>query len=408
MAVNVTQLIGLMDTFISDTSTDRITTNERYEFLTEAVTWLQQTLKNDHQNCIYNLDYLDTVHYYKVTTSIADLLSSADLRRKEDEHIISFAPKSAREIAEEIGIGFGESSFAIERRDGDAYVVINHQTPNVATVLTYADALDNDGLWVADTTNSDAINLTIDENDYVEGSSCFNFDVDVSQSGNNKATIYNSTLSSANLADFDSLSFWLMNVKFPSVVNISSVTIYWGTDSSNYWTSTSTTDIDGGSFITDWNLLKFAWSTATPIGTPTASNIGYFKIDINYTGSQTDATDFKIDFIRVAKPERLVFHYLSWKSGSNASGADIMKFTAGTDFPYFSGQYDQYKYPVAHKAASLAFASMRLYDESTREESEATKSIAQLIKIIPSSQVSETKSFKPKGINFRSKSRRRK
>ena len=79
MAITIANLVTNFDTYIGDTSNDRITAVERLEYFTEATVWLQEELENDLQVATYNLDYFDTVNYYKVTTAVADLLEGADL-----------------------------------------------------------------------------------------------------------------------------------------------------------------------------------------------------------------------------------------------------------------------------------------------------------------------------------------
>ena len=77
-------------------------------------------------------------------------------------------------------------------------------------------------------------NLTLDTEEFNTGSGSFNFDVDVSQSGNNKATIYNDNLNDEDLSDDVNLASWLIDVKIPDITYTSSWTIRWGSDSSNY------------------------------------------------------------------------------------------------------------------------------------------------------------------------------
>ena len=122
--------------------------------------------------------------------------------------------------------------------------------------------------------------------------------------------------------------------------------------------------------------------------------------DYNYGGGQGDDTDFRIDNLRLVRPENLTFHYLSWNVGTDTSGADITVFGATTDVPYFSGQYDQYKYAVAHKASAILFRALRLREEAQFEENEADEAMRRAKGIHPSSKVEEVKSFKIRGVRF--------
>lgn len=313
--------------------------------------------------------------------------------------------KDARQVLVDISNHAQESSYALEFRDGNLYLVVNHDSKYTALQASSFDSLTVDGgTWAADTTNSDATNVAIDT---VDGSNnttgCLSFDVDVSQSGNNRATIYNDDLTDEDLSSDKDLSSWLLDIKFPEVDDVTSVTFYWGSSSSNYYSVTETTNYDGSAFTADFlNTLKFDWSGATVTGTPDDEAINYIRIDINYDGTQGDATSWKIDNLRLVRPETLTFHYTSWDVGTNSSGTRLKRFTATTDIPFYSSQYDQYDYAVGHKAASLAFyPTLRLKEESDSEHAEAIRQMDRVRQVVPKSRPSEMKNFKIKGINFR-------
>lgn len=411
MSITVANLITNLDTNISDTSTDRISTAERYQALTEATVWLQEELQNDHSIDTYNLNYYDTVHEYKVTSAIADLLGSADLRRSEQFQDHSFAHKSSRELAEEIGQSFEESSFAIERRDGNAYLEVNHYSRYTAFGISDFDALtDGGGTWAVDAVNSDATNLTVDTAEYLYGNASLNFDATVAQSGNNRATIINSTLSSLDLSGYINLASFIMEVYILDVTNFSSVSLFWGSSSTAYWSNTVTTDINGNAFVNGWNRVKFDWNTATKTSTPNEAAITYIRIDFNYAVGQANTTDFRVDYLRIVRPEVLRFYYTSWAVGqvSAADSTKIYAFTAQTNVPFFSGQYDQYKFAVAHKAAALLFWSpLRLQSQASAEEKQAGDQLKRVRRIVPKSANPEVKSFKVNGVSFRRRDVRR-
>ena len=410
MAITEASLETNFNTYIGDSSTDRVSAAERLQLATEATVWLQEELGNDHMVKTYTLNYYDNVHVYKVTSAVASLLEGADLRRGEEDQTISFAHKSARELAEEIGQGATESSWAIERRDSNWYLVVNHISKYGASQVASFDSITIDGGtdgWEADTTNSDATNVTADSNEYKQGSGSINFDVDVSQSVNNRATIFNDELDIKDLTDFNDLGAWVFRAYVPDVTNISSLTLYWGSSSTAYWSATVTTDINSNAFVAGWNRLAVEWNDATMTSTPDVTAIDYIRFDVNYTGSQTDDTDFRIDDLTIVRPEPLTFHYTSWYVGTDTLGTtNRTAFTATTDIPFFSGQYDQYKYAVAHKMASIAFYSALQNDaRGGAEEVLAIRALARARKLIPSSVTKEVKSFKVGGLNFRRRRR---
>ncbi len=403
MAITVSNIQDNLNTYLGDSSTDRISAAERLQSITEATVWLQEELGNDHQNVTYDLDFLDTIFYYKITTAVPDLMGSVDLRRAIPDHDRSFTYKSARELAEEIGQGETESSFSIEYRDTNWYLAVNHGSSKSSKVILSADATDNGGgTWAVDSSNSDATNLTIDTVEIKEGTGSFNFDADVSQSVNDRATIQNTTLNKLDLTTYEDLGSWLMEVYIPDVTNFTGITLFWGDDTSNFWSVSATTDIDGSAWANGWNTVKVNWSDSTKTLSPVVTAIDFIRIDFDYTNSQTDDTDFRIDYLRIANPEKLTFHYTTWNVGTNTSGTDITVFGNTSDIPFFSGQYDQYKYAVAHKAASMLFDHpLRLFDDARIEDARAEEQIGKVKNIFPRSQTPEVKSFKVAGIRFR-------
>lgn len=390
------------NTYIADTSTDRVSAAERLQFATESVIWLQQELENEHQDKTYVLNYFDNVHYYKSTNSIADLLEGADLRRSEKYQYFSFTHKSARELAEEIGQKATESCWAIERHDSDSYLVVNHRSRFPAAQISSMESLtDIGGTWAPDTTNSDANNLTIDPVEYKQGSGSFNFDITVAQSANNRATIQNTSVTPMDLTNYNDIGSWIFWVYLPTVTYFTSLTFYWGSTTSNYWSATVTTDINGNSFAAGWNRVAISWPNATMTGTPDKTSITYLRFDINYSASQADDTDYRLDDLTICNPEKLTFYYTSWDVGTNTGGTPITVFGATTDIPFFSGQYDQYKYAVAHKMASLAFfGPLQVPTLGTLHEQEALTNLARVKRLVPSSVTKEEKSFKVRGISF--------
>jgi len=402
MSVTLSSLFTNFNTYVGDSSTDRISDAERYQYLTEATIWLMESLGNEHQDVTYDFDYYDTVNYYDVTGVLPDLTEAVDLRAEAGKNYNPFTYKSGKELSVEIANKAMEPSYSIERHNKDAFLVVNYQPVKRAAQISSFDSLTADGgTWEADTSTSDATSLALDTIEYKEGSASFKFNVDVSQSGNNRATIQNTTLTSRDFSDYEDLAAWFFWVYIPDETYFSSVTLFWGSDTSNYWSATATTDYNNNAWVEGWNRVKVVWSAATATGTPDSSAVDYIRVDYNYTGSQTDDNNFRLDDLKLIIPEQLTFYYTTWNVGANSSGTGLTAFTASTDVPFFSAQYDGYRYAVAHKAASLAFYNLRLKEDGASEEVEAIKAFNRQKKMFPISKVQETRSFKPVGVNFR-------
>jgi hypothetical protein len=397
MSVTVANLITNTDTYFGDSSTDRVSQAERFQALTEATVWLLEELGNDHAIKTYTLDYLDTVNYYKVTAGLVDLLASADLRRGVGTNYMTARPTSSKEMAEAIARNSDVFAWAIERRDDDTYLVVNLDVSDVNKQANIVENFDSVTSWLTD---GDATNITLDSYEKQQGAGSLNFDVDVSVSGSNYAAVYRDDLPEMDLSAYVDTGSLIFDVYLPDVTEITSVTLYWGSSVANYYSATVTTDIDGAAFQDGWNTIKIDWSSATMTGTPDTTAMNYIKYQVNYGAGQVDDTDFRIDYLRIAKPERLTYHYVSWDVGKTNAGTEISAYTATNDIPFFSGKYDQYKYAVAHKAASILFYAVRLREEAQAEEREAVNALTRQKDIFPQSKAPETQSFKVAGINF--------
>lgn len=409
MAVTISSLLSNLNTYVGDSSTDRISDAERLQYLTEATAWLLEELGNEHMVNTYALNYLDTVHKYKITTAVADLLIGADLRREEDLQTQAFTRKGPRELAEDIGQQSNESAWAVERTDGQSYLIVNHNSKYSAMTISDFDSVTaGGGTWALDVTTADGSNLTVDTNEYKQGTASLNFDVVVAQSGNNLATLTNSTLSSLDLSDYENLGTFSLWVYIPAVTNFTSVTLRWGSSSTAYTSLVKTTDVNGSAFVIGWNQITFDWSSGTVTSTPDFTAVDYISIDFNYGAGYSNATDFRVDNLILVRPEKLTFHYISWNVGetSTSDTTKISAFAATTNVPFFSGRYDQYRYAVAHKAASIAFTALRLRQEALDEDAQSSNALLRARKLFESSKVREENSFKVFGISFNRNKRR--
>ena len=402
MAITCANLTTLINTFIRDTTTDSVSAAERRAAMDEATVWLIENTTNDHIIETYNLDYVDGIHNYKISSALADFLEPADLRRATDDHGMPATHKSSREMAEDIGSGSSEFAFAIERKDSSAYAIINLQGKYQRQSIATFDSLTADGgTWVADTTNSDAVTVVADEIEMTEGAGSTKFDVDVSQSANNRATL-SSTITSVDLTDWDDIGSFTLDVYVPDATETTSVTLYWGNSSTVYFSLAKTTDAQGNTIADGWNTFKFDWPDATETGSVDVTAIDYIRIDVNYGAGQGDDTGYRIDNLQIAKPERLVFYYLGMSLGWTAAGTltKIYRYTAETNVPFYSDSYEHYLYPVAHKASAVLFRSMGLMKDAEAEDIEAEKALKTKQKLFPSSLTKEDRSFKAKQISF--------
>lgn len=174
-------------------------------------------------------------------------------------------------------------------------------TTTPTTVLAN-NAYDSDGTWTA---GDDATNVTTDTDEFKEGTGSINFDIDVSQDADNKATLSLSDMTAQDLDAFEDTGKWRMWVYLPDVTYITSTTFRWGSSSTKYWELDKESDYKLHAFHDGWNLIEFSWgdSAVTETGSPVTADAGaidYLALIINYSSSQPDDTDFRLDAIRIA------------------------------------------------------------------------------------------------------------
>ena len=398
----VASIISRSDQLIRDTSNYSVTAADRLRAVSMAIQSLFVDFGFDQTNKTYQFNYYDTLNAYNITTAVPSYLDSVDLRLSKDgEHIVQFSRKTPRELATEINV-IEDDSFAVEKYNNKNYLLISHVAKYQSVVLHDCESLTANGTWTADTSTSDATNLTLDEVEFEIGSASLNFDVDVSQSVNNRATIYNSSLDSVDLSDYENLAALLFRARIPESTSFSSITAYWGSSDSAYWSATVTSDAFSESITENqWQRYKVNWSDATMTGTPDSSAIDYLRFDFNYAGGYIDQTDFRLDDIRMARPEALKLFYNSWVIGTDTTGTtDLYEFTATTDIPFYSGQFDFFDNYVAMKTAAILFAEMGLQNDALFYETKSEVEKNRLKKKFPTTRLTPTKSFKVKGISW--------
>lgn len=206
------------------------------------------------------------------------------------------------------------------------------KTADISAVkeINNCDSLTANGTWAAEG-STDASNVTLDTVNMVEGSGAVSFDVVVGGSGNDYAAVQNSTMAQVDLTDFANKGTVFLDLYIPSVTALSSITLRWGNDSSNYYSRTVTTQFNGYGFRTGVNTLGFAWSGATETGSVTDTAIDYINVRVTYTSSYTSQTGFILDNIRVVNPFRMSLRYYSTAFVVDSSGVYAAKFTNTTD-----------------------------------------------------------------------------
>src|SRR3990167_1075373 len=273
---------------------------------------------------VQRFDFLDGHSDYAVSDNATNFEASVrapDFRAVKDlrlsvDHTKDFDFVDQNYFAEKFGSGSKDKIYTIEQRDGAQILRISQ--PDIGSSTSVHEAVDHDanGTWEADTTNSDATNVTTDSVNAITGNGSVKFDADVSQSGNNRVTITNDDMTSIDLSAYlrtGVIRFWvyLPDITDDSSQYTTSVEFRWGNDSSNYWSLTRAKPVNSAVFQDRWNLMEFAWKDATETGTVTETAIDYLEVTINYSASQADAVGFRINDINIYNPKEMKLVYFS-------------------------------------------------------------------------------------------------
>ena len=317
----------------SATASDNL--NRKYRALSRVLWDLKSDFLLPFDERTATLTYLDSVNEYSAPVDL--------------DHLIAYVPDSFDGYQEKIDEKTPEEFVRLDNRgkqnisaidmaDQAKKILLKYNGQFNAVVVNQASDLTANGAWSADTTGSDASNLTKDSLTFRKYNGSLNFDVTVAQSTNNYAQISNSTVSAVDLEDEENVAHFVCEVYIPDITNISSFTMRWGSSSSAYFEKTVTTKINSGAFTNGWNILDFDWASATETGSVDSSNITYLLFRVTYTASQADDTDFRLNNIRAIMPEEITYRYTTAYIAKNSAGTFIDEITALTDVVLFSGQ----------------------------------------------------------------------
>ena len=169
--------------------------------------------------------------------------------------------------------------FSVQHNTGIKTIRISDPLLNTGIKINDANEIIDSGTWSA---NGNASNLAEDNINYATGGGALRFDLSAAAG---TGGIVNSTFTAVDLTDHLNQSTIFVYVYLPTGADFTSVALRWGSDATNYYTKTVTTNYQGNAFITGWNLLGFDWATATTTGTPVVTAIDYLDFIFTYDGT---------------------------------------------------------------------------------------------------------------------------
>ena len=393
--MTISDIVKNVNTFIGDTSEDRVTNDERFQAMTEATSWLLEELGNEHMTDRAEIEYLPTVTWYKMDNLTPYLLTAGQLRFKEEEGVRregDFTRVEPRDLAT---MPNNRHAYAIEQYNDDSYLGISIPSTEESNQKDLIEMNINDGLTY---TGINATNI-VPEKDAIR------FDM---ENTGVTATGLSTTTSSLNISDYDGTGVLIFEFEIPDVTDVTSVTVKFGDDlATDYYLGTVTQDVNGNALSEGVNTIKIKMSDLTTIGSPDNTDITKWSFQVNHDSAKTVAEGFRLSDLRIANPIYLNFKYIFYRVGKDTSGTDLIEFSATTDVPFFANRYPQYRFAVAHKSAASLFRSMQDYSSAGREDSEAKKALKRYRKNFSNERDTGNSAFKLAGVRFRGRRIRR-
>jgi len=313
--MTVDKIIQKINDFLGYSGTDTtIEQNQKISALNSAISFLLGEIDFDASIRTHTIEFTDQVLEYNLPSDFVSLISL----RYEDSAPPYVGENSKRDwIYENVG-----TITKLSYKPSDAVLfAVGGKKIYILTSNIYApekiDSCDNTTGWIAE---DDAVNLGINTAEKKEGNASIKFDIDVSNSPVNRASLkktFSFPVSWKHRENIGSFTLWLF---IRETTNLSSISFNWGTDAANYYKTTVNSQYDGSPFVIGWNFLKFNWKDATIIGSPNPENISFIKIDIDYTSSFTSSNNWLLDDINLVVYDPIVVTYYSNKVVRDVSG----------------------------------------------------------------------------------------
>jgi len=161
-------------------------------------------------------------------------------------------------------------------------IAFSDPIPDTVVLINACDAITD--FSVAD----DGANIATDT--ARRGSNSLAFDVDVSASASNSASLIWSGSSAVDSSSAtDTFAFWFLPPT-DYATDLTDIKIHLGSSASDYheWTLGALTE-------NEWNFVVLSFTDATDTGTPDDSAIDHFQVEINYDAAYTDKLGWAID-----------------------------------------------------------------------------------------------------------------
>lgn len=243
--------------------------------------------------------------------------------------------------------------------DGVKSLIIKAKNSIASTTINEADSLDG---W---STLNDATNLRLDSVRSFSGKNSLRFTIDETISGNSRATIKLSLASPLNFEIYKKYGTFYTAFYIQNSTGISSITLKWGTDASNYWYVVQTRNSDNQVFQTGWNEVVWDWSDASAIGNPDERNITFLQWDIDYDETSfVSPQDWNIDKVKIVFRDVFVLRYYSENVVKDGTSGQLKKDFQNTNDIALFADVDASLINLIGMFAALRYRELFLRDQS--------------------------------------------
>lgn len=341
MAITLENLETRIQNELRNTIGTPITQSKRVEAYNQVIDFLQAKYNWNPTKRVSPFSFLPGETDYSLVNDlgISDFKALWDIRFQDDNkerNIDEFQDIGEKPFNVFRGVDARINRVTFEERDNDIIMRLLSTISNGREVVHDFESLTANGTWASNTSTSDATTLALDDVKKIVGSGSLKFNIDVSQSGNNYSEISTTTtlataIDGSGIENIGHFRFWLglHDVSAANRALITSVTLRWGSSSTDYWEDSTTTTINNGTFKAGWNRLDFNWGDATTTGSPDASALDYFLIRITYSSGFTDSNNIRVDELVMLEPTELELVYFS-TSMVSVSGTWQTRFTTST------------------------------------------------------------------------------
>lgn len=388
-----------------------ITQSKRVDAYNQVIDRLQSEYNWNTTKRVTQFDYLQGETDYSIVDDlgISDFKSLWDIRFPDEDKERNI--EEFEDIGEKVFNHFRSrdsriNRVTIEERDNVEILRILANAGSNRIVVHNLDSLTADGTWASETSSSDATTLAADTTKKVEGAASLKFNIDVSQSGNDYAeisttTVLTTTIDATDLENIGVFRFWLglHSVSAANLALITSVTLRFGSSSSDYWEVTSTTPVNNGSFKAGWNRMSFNWANATSSGSPDSSALDYFLIRITYSSGFTDSNNIRVDELVLLEPTTLEMVYFSTNMVNDPTDGWQVHFSVDT-----VDTTQQLLLPKRYTRAVIKLALAELFPQKEKNDAdyirvtqEGNDALESLANELGNSIVREQETLRPAG-----------